>query len=84
MRILHVITTLDVGGAEHLMVDLLPRLAAFDNQVDILLFNGVDTSFKDELKIYLECNTDRRSATNERIAMYARKIYQLQKERAGG
>jgi len=41
-------------------------------------------SFKDELKIYLECNTDRRSATNERIAMYARKIYQLQKERAGG
>ena len=41
-------------------------------------------SFRDELKIYLECNIDRRSATNERIAMYARKIYQTQKERARG
>lgn len=41
-------------------------------------------SFKDELKIYLECNTDRRSAARERIAMYARRIYQTQKERAGG
>ena len=50
MRILHVITTLDVGGAEHLMVDLLPLLSKFGNQVDLLLFNGVDTSFKAELE----------------------------------
>ena len=44
------ITTLDVGGAEHLMVDLLPLLSEFGDQVDLLLFNGVDTSFKAELE----------------------------------
>ena len=49
MRILHVITTLDTGGAEHLMVDLLPLLIKKGNQVDLLLFNGVDTPFKNEL-----------------------------------
>lgn len=50
MRILHVITTLDVGGAERLMVDLLPLLSEYGDQVDLLLFNGVDTSFKTELE----------------------------------
>lgn len=42
------ITTLDIGGAERLMVDLLP-LMQDGNQVDLLLFNGVDTPFKREL-----------------------------------
>lgn len=47
MRILHVITSLYTGGAEHLLVDLLPLLQDNGkNQVDLLLFNGVDTSFK--------------------------------------
>lgn len=50
MRILHVITTLDVGGAERLMVDLLPLLKGYGDQVDLLLFNGVNTSFKAELE----------------------------------
>ena len=31
MRILHVITMLDTGGAERLMVDLLPMLQAYDS-----------------------------------------------------
>ena len=44
------ITTLDVGGAERLMVDLLPLLRDFGEQVDLLLFNGVNTSFKTELE----------------------------------
>lgn len=44
------ITTLDVGGAERLMVDLLPLLCELGDQVDLLLFNGVDTSFKAELE----------------------------------
>ena len=48
MRILHVITTLDIGGAERLMVDLLP-LMQDGNQVDLLLFNGIDTPFKREI-----------------------------------
>lgn len=49
MRILHVITTLDVGGAERLMVDLLPELIHRSNEVDLLLFNGINTAFKDDL-----------------------------------
>lgn len=43
------ITTLDIGGAERLIVDLLPLLNKCENQVDLLLFNGVDTPFKREL-----------------------------------
>ena len=50
MRILHVITSLYNGGAERLMVDLLPRLCNDDkNEVELLLFNGVETIFKKEL-----------------------------------
>ena len=48
MKILHVITTLDIGGAERLMVDLLPRINK-ENIVDLLLFNGMETPFKNEL-----------------------------------
>ena len=51
MRILHVITSLYNGGAERLMVDLLPRLRNDDeNEVELLLFNGVETNFKKELR----------------------------------
>lgn len=47
MRILHVITSLYTGGAEHLLVDLLPLLKDNgNNHVDLLLINGVETSFK--------------------------------------
>lgn len=50
MRILHVITTLDTGGAERLMVDLLPLLRDKGHQVELLLFNGVMTPFREELE----------------------------------
>ena len=51
MRILHVITSLYNGGAERLMVDLLPRLCNDgNNEVELLLFNGVETIFKKELQ----------------------------------
>ncbi len=50
MRILHVITTLNTGGAERLMVDLLPLLIGKGNQVELLLFNGFMTPFKLELE----------------------------------
>ena len=46
MRILHVITSLRTGGAEKLMVDLLPRLKARGLDVDLLLFDGTDTPFR--------------------------------------
>lgn len=50
MRILHVITSLSTGGAERLMVDLLPRLRDFGNDVSLLLFDGTRTAFYDELE----------------------------------
>lgn len=51
MKILHVITSLYTGGAEHLMVDLLPLLKdEGKNQVDLLLINGVETSFKKSIQ----------------------------------
>ena len=50
MRILHVITSLRTGGAEHLMVDLLPRLRDLGNEVELLLFDGIKTSFYHQLQ----------------------------------
>lgn len=50
MRILHVITSLRTGGAEKLMVDLLPRLKNKGFDVDLLLFDGTDTHFKREIE----------------------------------
>lgn len=48
MKILHVITSLRTGGAEKLMVDLLPRLKEYRHDVDLLLFDGTDTPFRRE------------------------------------
>ena len=45
MKILHVITSLGTGGAERLLVDLLPRLRDFGNEVELLVFNGKNTPF---------------------------------------
>lgn len=52
MRILHVITTLDVGGAERLMVDLLPLLNEDKtNSVDLVVFKcATGKAFYQELK----------------------------------
>lgn len=50
MRILHVITSLATGGAEHLMVDLLPRLRALGNEVELAVFNGTKTIFYKQLE----------------------------------
>ncbi len=49
MKILHIITSLRTGGAEKLMVDLLPRLKAMGNDVELLLFDGTKTPFYNEL-----------------------------------
>lgn len=50
MKILHVITSLRTGGAEKLMVDLLPRFRDKGYEVDLCVFDGVDTPFKQELE----------------------------------
>lgn len=51
MRILHVITSLEIGGAEKLMVNLLPRLNSPENEVDLLVFNGKRTIFTQQLEL---------------------------------
>lgn len=50
MRILHVITSLRTGGAEKLMVDLLPRLRDLGHEVELCVFDGVRTPFYDALE----------------------------------
>lgn len=50
MKILHVITSLRTGGAEKLMVDLLPRMNETGEIVDLCVFDGVKTPFYDVLQ----------------------------------
>lgn len=50
MRILHIITSLKTGGAEKLMVDLLPRLKSKDVDVELLTFDGTPTTFRKNLE----------------------------------
>jgi glycosyltransferase involved in cell wall biosynthesis len=46
MRILHVITSLLTGGAEKLVVDLVPKLAEMGHQVDVAVFNATSMPLK--------------------------------------
>lgn len=50
MRILQVITSLRTGGAEKLMVDLIPRLKDMGHQADLCVFDGVKTAFYQDLE----------------------------------
>ncbi len=50
MKILHVITSLQTGGAEKLMVDLLPRLHSTGFDAELLLFDGTDTPFRRDIE----------------------------------
>ena len=50
MRILQVITSLKTGGAENLVSELVPLLNDKNHQVDVLLFDGDDTPFKQKLE----------------------------------
>ncbi len=50
MRILHIITSLLTGGAEKLMVDLLPRIQNEGHTVELLLIDGTRTPFYEQLE----------------------------------
>ena len=50
MKILHAITSLQTGGAEKLIIDIVPRLREKGLEVDVCLFNGKDTPFKQQLQ----------------------------------
>ncbi len=49
MKIAHIITSLDIGGAEKLMVDILPRMQSLGHDVELVLFDGTPTIFKQQL-----------------------------------
>lgn len=50
MKILQVISSLHTGGAEKLMVDLLPRMKSEGHQVELCVFDGTKTAFYIELQ----------------------------------
>lgn len=50
MKILEVITSLHIGGAEKLIVDMVPLFQKQGYQVDVLLFDGTETPFKRQLQ----------------------------------
>ncbi|MCC8175109.1 MAG: glycosyltransferase [Bacteroidales bacterium] len=50
MKTLHVITSLRTGGAEKLMVDLLPRLRDKGVEVELAVFSGEETEFMRQLR----------------------------------
>lgn len=50
MKILQVITSLVTGGAEKLIVDMVPLYIAQGHHVDVLLFDGTETPFKKQLR----------------------------------
>ena len=51
MKILQVITSLEMGGAETLVVNLIPRLQVLGHTVDLCVFNGAETPLMQRLKV---------------------------------
>lgn len=51
MKILQVITSLEIGGAETLVVNLIPRLSVLGHTVDLCIFNGTETPLIQRLKV---------------------------------
>lgn len=50
MKILHVITSLQTGGAEMLVVNLMPRFRALGHEVGVVVFNGERTALMERLE----------------------------------
>ena len=50
MKILHVITSLKTGGAEMLVVNLMPRFRALGHEVGVVVFNGQQTPLMERLE----------------------------------
>lgn len=62
MKILHVIYSLEMGGAEKLLTDLVPQQKKLGHNVDVCIFNKKQTPFEDCLRengtkiITIECS----------------------------
>lgn len=49
MRLLHIIPSLEIGGAQRLLSDLLP-LQKLNNDVKLLVFKSMDTAFQKSIE----------------------------------
>lgn len=56
MKILQVITSLETGGAERIVVELSMRLHQRGHEVGIVVFNGQNTPFMEEINTYNKNN----------------------------
>lgn len=54
MKILQVITSLRLGGAEHIVVELANGLTARGHKVDVAVFDGIETPFCKELNHHIK------------------------------
>lgn len=50
MKILHVITSLQTGGAEMLVINMMPRFRALGHEVGVVVFNGQRTALMERLE----------------------------------
>ena len=50
MKILQVITSMRMGGAEKLVSEMVPLMKKAGHEVDILLFDGTHTPLKEQLE----------------------------------
>lgn len=50
MRILHVITSLKIGGAESLVVNMVPHLISLGHEIGVVVFNGEYTTLMQRLE----------------------------------
>lgn len=76
MRILHVIASLEIGGAQRLLVDLLPLQVTSDN-VDLLVYERVNNDFEktiEQVGIRIICMNEH-NFHNPCIVLSLRKIF---------
>lgn len=77
MRILHVITSLKIGGAERLLTDILPILAK-NEEISLLVYERVHTHFEEQLEVagIKILSLDEHNFYNPFIIFQMRKIFE--------
>lgn len=80
MKILYVITSLRIGGAEHLVAEMTERFIERGHQVDVCVFDGVETIFSEQVR-----NTGARifalsNSPSYYNPIYIWKLYRLMKQ----
>lgn len=81
MKILHVIPSLRMAGAERLMVDLLPEIKQRgEHEVELLLFDGYQTPFYEEIEktgVTVHCLSKSSSVSSNRTIYSPLNLFRL-------